>query len=156
MEEHIHGDDEEYVEVHYLYLDKFRSELVKWQTRRTRAMLSEAFVAYTLAKGENFKVVIYPNDHAPPHFHVIKNNESPAFSIETGDRLPGHKGLKNKDKQIKQFWHHGRYEILAHWNKYRPDDQPHQKMKVPNSWPSKDELEESFSFDGGQLNEWIY
>ena len=85
-----------------------------------------------MSKKYGVKILIYPNDHLPAHFHVYCKGDSPAFSIETGERLEGHQGLEKAENQIKEIWRMGRYEILDHWNNLRPDDRPYERIKAPD------------------------
>jgi hypothetical protein len=58
-----------------------------------------------LATIKNLKVIIYSNDHNPPHFHVISKDYSinAKFLIENGELLSGE--MKSKDlKRIKAFY----------------------------------------------------
>ena len=47
----------------------------------------------------NMQIIIYPNDHNPPHFHVISKDKSidAKFSLENCELLSGE--ITGKDKQ---------------------------------------------------------
>ena len=154
MTVHTHGEDEEFIEVEFDYLDAFNQAQDYLGKIQYRAVMPKDTLTFVMARMNGVKIVVFPNDHPPPHFHVVKNDESAAFSIETGERLEGSKGLKGKDKQIRRFWHYGRYEILEHWNKLRPDDRPHQRMTAPDFWPEREAIEKKYIFTSDQLNDW--
>lgn len=56
-------------------------------------------------KVRNMKIIIYSNDHEPPHFHVLSNDNSinAKFSILTGDLISGDISTKDQ-KRIKAFY----------------------------------------------------
>lgn len=69
---------------------------------------------------KNLKVIIYSNDHNPPHFHVMsKDYEVNAkFLIETGELLSGE--ISSKDlKRIKAFYNSPKTKIIMEiiWKK---------------------------------------
>ena len=73
-----------------------------------------------VAKIEDLEIVIYTNDHNPPHFHVKtkERNVDAKFSIETGEYLSGEIDSKNL-KRIKAFYLSPKTKILLEiiWNK---------------------------------------
>ena len=69
---------------------------------------------------KNLKVIIYSNDHNPPHFHVISNdyNINAKFLIENEELLSGE--MKSKDlKRIKAFYESPKIKMVMEkiWNK---------------------------------------
>lgn len=63
------------------------------------------------------RIVIHPNDHNPPHFHVYINKEKIAsYRIEDGKRLNGKKDRRAKEKEIKKYWKRDRYVLATVWN----------------------------------------
>ena len=38
---------------------------------------------------DGIRIVIYPDDHAPPHFHAWKDGRDAKFEIETGRLISG-------------------------------------------------------------------
>ena len=82
----------------------------------------------------DYRFCVYPNDHPPPHFHVLARGESAAFLIANGRRVKGHGGLKGRDKIIKTVWNLGKHDIAMTWNKSRPTDRPHEKFILTEEW----------------------
>ena len=73
-----------------------------------------------VAKIDDLEIIIYTNDHNPPHFHVKtkEKNIDAKFSIETGEYLSGEIDSKNL-KRIKAFYLSPKTKILLDiiWNK---------------------------------------
>ncbi len=69
---------------------------------------------------DDLEIIIYTNDHNPPHFHVRtkERNVDAKFSIETGEYLSGEIDSKNL-KRIKAFYLSPKTKILLEiiWNK---------------------------------------
>ncbi len=68
----------------------------------------------------NMKILIYPNDHNPPHFHVIAKDGSvnAKFTIDTCELISG--TISSKDiKRIQAFHKHPKTVIVLErfWNK---------------------------------------
>lgn len=71
---------------------------------------------------DNLEVIIYPNDHNPPHFHVKSKDLKidAKFFIETGELYKGE--ISSKDlKKIKAFYQSPKGKILMEivWKKYQ-------------------------------------
>jgi len=68
----------------------------------------------------HMQIIIYSNDHNPPHFHVISSDNSvnAKFTIETCELISGEIGTKDI-KRIKAFYQSPKTEILMKkaWNK---------------------------------------
>jgi Domain of unknown function (DUF4160) len=76
------------------------------------------------AKLNGLKIYIYSEEHPPPHFHVIYNDEENSFSILDASPLYPDGQLFKYFKNIKK-WHKKHKEALANaWNKSRPSDCP--------------------------------
>lgn len=71
---------------------------------------------------EHLEVIIYPNDHNPPHFHVKSKDLKidAKFLIETGELYKGEISSKDK-KKIKAFYESPKGKILLEliWRKYQ-------------------------------------
>lgn len=71
---------------------------------------------------EDLQVIIYPNDHNPPHFHVLsKNREIDAkFTIENCELISGNMSSKNL-KKIDAFHKgmKGKMALEMIWQKYQ-------------------------------------
>ncbi len=154
MTDYTHNENEAFVEVEIGYVRVFNHSLGMGQ-HETRAIVLLNAQSSLLASKHGVKIIIYPNDHSPPHFHVLAKGHHPAFSIETGERANNSKGLEGKDRQIKTIWEAGRHEIRECWNKYRPGDIPGQIMEIPSSWPMRDVGKaKSCRFTSEQMDEW--
>ncbi|MBQ0736448.1 DUF4160 domain-containing protein [Aquimarina celericrescens] len=74
---------------------------------------------------DDLQVKIYPNDHNPPHFHVVsKNKEIDAkFTIEKCDLISGNMSSKNL-KKINAFYQgmKGKMVLETIWKKYHGDN----------------------------------
>ena len=78
--------------------------------------------AYMVDTIGSLKIIIYTNDHPPPHFHVITDKYNAKFDIENCN-LIGFKGsfVNRHSKQI-QSWHSSNIDLLkATWDKTRPE-----------------------------------
>ena len=67
-----------------------------------------------------YKVEIYPDEHPPPHFHVVKDNKKlAAYNISDCRKLCGDlpSGIERKIR----FWHErAREKLTKSWNNTRP------------------------------------
>lgn len=60
-------------------------------------------------------IKMYPNDHVPPHFHVIYNEYNGVFSIEELEMIEG--DLPNKAKRMVLEWAQMyKVQLLQMWN----------------------------------------
>lgn len=67
----------------------------------------------------SLKVVIYPNDHPPPHFHVLTDMYNVKFDIETCESLGGE--LPGKHLKAIRGWHAKNIDLLREkWKVTRP------------------------------------
>jgi Domain of unknown function (DUF4160) len=70
----------------------------------------------------HLKGEIRSDEHPPPHFHVMHDDEDVGFSLLDGSRLPREVGLERYDRVIKRWWQENQLELCATWNKSRPTD----------------------------------
>ena len=73
-----------------------------------------------IATIKDLRVIIYSNDHNPPHFHVISKDYkiNAKFSIESGELING--DMKSSDlKRIKAFYQSPKSKMIMEkiWNK---------------------------------------
>nr|QCL10658.1 hypothetical protein C6.5e_762 [Rhizobium rhizogenes] len=68
----------------------------------------------------NMSLVIFADEHPPPHFHVKFAGENASFSLADGKRLPGVKGLEKYDRNIRKWWTKYRCDLVKTWNNTRP------------------------------------
>ena len=154
--EHEHEQDEEFIEVKFKYVEFFNRSLDDMTQIQRSAVMPGDTMTSRMSEEYGVKIVIYPNDHLPAHFHVYCRGHRPAFNIKTGERLKGHKGLEKVEKRIKKIWRIGRYEILDHWNNLRSDDCSHGRINPPASWPPRDSEElKDISYNREDALDWI-
>ncbi|MBI2415793.1 MAG: DUF4160 domain-containing protein [Candidatus Kerfeldbacteria bacterium] len=69
----------------------------------------------------SLKFYIYPEDHNPPHFHVISQNGDVdvSFKIEDGKFLRGKAKRKFDLKKIQYFYDQYRPELQSKWNAFQ-------------------------------------
>lgn len=74
-----------------------------------------------IQKVNGLKIEIYPNEHAPPHFHVKSPNINASFTIENCEKLEGN--INSNDLKKIKFWHKSSKQLLiSKWNETRPTD----------------------------------
>ena len=79
------------------------------------------------------KIEIRHNEHAPPHFHVIIEDNDYSLSIETGEFLNKRK-IKRRDREAINNWYHKNRDLLIKtWNDSRPTNCPVGKIKTTAS-----------------------
>lgn len=69
------------------------------------------------------RIEVRPNEHPPPHFHVIGPNISASFAIRNGELLKGNAG-PSEMKVVSLMYKGGRNVIIRAWNNSRPSDCP--------------------------------
>lgn len=76
-----------------------------------------------VAQVNGLRIVIRPDEHPPPHFHVTGGDVDAAFSIVTGDFLKG--SIDNRKKRLVEYWYKpSRRKLIDVWNRTRPSDCP--------------------------------
>jgi hypothetical protein len=77
----------------------------------------------------SLRIVIHPNEHPPPHFHVIGSGINASFAIDNCALLRGDIG--SRERQLVEYWHRrGRTRLVDVWNKTRPSDCPVGPIKL--------------------------
>ena len=74
------------------------------------------------------KVEIRPNDHLPPHFHIIIDDESASFRITDCVLLNGNVRSKYV-KGIEEWYKDNRTVLIKEWNITRPSDRHKDRIK---------------------------
>jgi len=70
---------------------------------------------------DGLRIEIYPNDHAPPHFHVKSPNVDACLTIEDCRKLRG--TLSDADFRKIRYWHrHCKPVLVERWDSTRPTD----------------------------------
>lgn len=77
-------------------------------------------MAYMVDRIGDLKIVIYHNEHPPPHFHVVSSQLNFSMEIETGRMLRGEFPNKRIRRKI-ESWHSKNKNLLIRvWNETRP------------------------------------
>jgi hypothetical protein len=72
-----------------------------------------------VAMVHGMKIVIYPKEHHPPHFHVKTATINASFRIDDCSLLSGEISSAEYDKI--RFWHqYSKNELIDRWNSLRP------------------------------------
>lgn len=70
-------------------------------------------------KLDGLRIEIYPNEHPPPHFHVVSPNVDASFAIEDCSFLNGQ--INPHDHRKIRYWHkHAKPTLIACWDSTRP------------------------------------
>ncbi len=81
------------------------------------------FIRQRVDTVKGLRIVIFPDEHPPPHFHVQGNGINASFSIVDCTLLKG-----TADRQVLalvQWWYQrGRPKLVTTWNATRPTDCP--------------------------------
>jgi hypothetical protein len=81
------------------------------------------FIRALVDRVEGLRIVIWPRDHAPPHFHVEAPGVSAAFTISDCSPLSGR--LSKQQEALVRYWYlDARPKLVEHWNRLRPSDCP--------------------------------
>jgi len=69
----------------------------------------------TLAIIDGIRILMYFNDHAPPHFHVEERETMGVFEIASGRMVRGDLGRRSRGKVERWIVQH-RAELMMAWN----------------------------------------
>jgi hypothetical protein len=73
-----------------------------------------------VADVRGLRILVYPNDHDPPHFHVVGSDFDAKFTISACDLISGNVDGRRR-AIVEWFLHHGGREMaLRRWNETRP------------------------------------
>lgn len=70
---------------------------------------------------DSIKILIYFNDHMPPHFHAIYNEFEEVFVIETLESYAGELPKKQRKKVLVWAATNKEY-IIEKWNEFNPNN----------------------------------
>jgi hypothetical protein len=74
-----------------------------------------------VARVDGLKIHIYPDEHAPPHFHVLSANIDASFTIEDCTLLKG--SIGGRERSLVEWWFaRSRPRLVAVWNETRSSD----------------------------------
>jgi hypothetical protein len=71
---------------------------------------------------EGFELRIYPNEHPPPHFHIVNSEFDASYKIEDCSKLNGSKLKKNMLKKLKVFHRENKESLIKVWDEMRTSD----------------------------------
>jgi hypothetical protein len=77
-----------------------------------------------ICRVKGLAIVVWADEHPPPHFHVKYQGMDASFSIVDGTRLPGGRGLEKYERTIRSWWEHNQTKLIEVWNTTRPSDCP--------------------------------
>jgi hypothetical protein len=109
------------------------SEEFFWENGGFSDFQMEPGVAYSLvARVSGLSVIIWSDEHPPPHFHVRYQGEDASFSIIDCARLAGTDGLERYERRIRNWWESHRHDLIQKWNELRPADCPVGPIEISN------------------------
>ncbi len=73
---------------------------------------------------DGLKVEVFSNEHAPPHFRVVKDGRTANFRINDCSVLNGDREILRFQKNIFYWWKENKAKIIEKWNNFRPTDCP--------------------------------
>ncbi|MGB3899104.1 MAG: DUF4160 domain-containing protein [Mesorhizobium sp.] len=82
------------------------------------------------------RVMMFFDEHPPPHFAVKYDGEIASFSIQTCARLRGNRGLERYEPKIREWWKDHQSLLIESWNSSRPSDCPVGLIRTPVTKPS--------------------
>jgi|SRR5579863_2371711 len=115
------------ISVEGFLLDDLSGDFAAFEAReRYRRQQEQGLILaeWTVARVSGLSIEIRAKEHPPPHFHVLFQGQDASFSIITGHRLPGVKGLEGHERVIRQWWERNKGQLIEKWNKSRPSDCP--------------------------------
>lgn len=71
---------------------------------------------------DGLRVVMFFDEHPPPHFAVTCDGRTVSFAITTGKRLPNNRGLERHERKIRTWWKRNKSRLVEIWNGSRPAD----------------------------------
>lgn len=74
----------------------------------------------TITLIDSIKILIYFNDHMPPHFHAIYNEYEEIFLIETLETYAGNLPKKQR-KKVLAWANQNKPYIIEKWIEFNPE-----------------------------------
>ena len=75
-----------------------------------------------VATVRGLRIVIHPNEHNPPHFHVESAEFTASFRIDDCTIMAGQ--ISNHNYRLIKYWHkHAQKELKVAWSETRPTEQ---------------------------------
>lgn len=79
------------------------------------------FIKQLVAKVNNLRIEVFPDEHPPPHFHVVYPGVNASFALSNCSLLKGHIG--NRERGLVKWWYdRSRALVIKAWNESRPTD----------------------------------
>jgi hypothetical protein len=79
------------------------------------------FIKQLIAKVRNLRIEVYPDEHPPPHFHVVYPGVNASFALSDGSLIKGQIG--NRERALVKWWYdRSRKFVIQAWNDSRPND----------------------------------
>lgn len=105
-------------------LDSLASDFFWAEGGFSNLQLDPGLIYSLVARVSGLSIVIWADEHPPPHFHVRYQGQDASFSIVDCERLPGVSGLERYERCIRDWWHSNKHELIERWNDLRPTDCP--------------------------------
>ena len=81
---------------------------------------------------KGLSIIIWADEHPPPHFHVSYQGEDASFSIVDCSRLRGSRGVERYDGEIRAWWGKNQNLLIEKWNASRPTECPVGPINLPS------------------------
>ena len=82
---------------------------------------SLCFIRQLVAKVNNLRIEVFPNEHPPPHFHVVFPGGNASFALADCSLIKGH--ISNGERALVKWWYdRSRALVIKSWNDSRPSD----------------------------------
>ncbi len=76
-----------------------------------------------VARVRGLEIRVYPNEHAPAHFHVVSPDIDASFTIEDCAFIRGN--IDGREQRLVRWWYsRSREKLIQAWNETRPSDCP--------------------------------
>ena len=75
-------------------------------------------ISPTILGTRNLRVVVYPKDHSPPHFHVLGPDQEAKFGLDAVDCFYSRGFSEKALGQIKEYLKSKKKALLEAWHEY--------------------------------------
>lgn len=79
------------------------------------------FIKQLVAKVNNLRIEVFPDEHPPPHFHVVYPGVNASFALADGSLIKGQIG-RREHGLVKWWYDRKRSLVIKAWNDSRPSD----------------------------------
>lgn len=119
------------IKVHGPLVDSLSREIFRVDGRPPSQNFNPSLVYHLVERVNGLSIIIWADEHPPPHFHVKYQGQDASFSILDCSRLPGRSGLERYEWTIRNWWASHRVELAQKWNDLRPADCPVGTIDLP-------------------------